>query len=315
MQIKKLIAIILSAAVFICAFSGCSGSSSNDNGKFTVVCTLFPQYDFVRVIAGGKVDLSLMVAPGENPHDYEPMAEELSDAKKADLFIYTGDAMEPWVTEKIKEKSVNQDYILDASKGISLNIDMAAHELAEQNNSGETDQLYDPHFWTLPLNAEKMVETITAKLCLLDSANAAYYRANAAAYKPKLEALDTGFRAAVKTGKRKNIVMGGSFALSYFTIEYGIGYLATQNTCSPAAEPDEAMLAKLEKAINSSSAPVVFYRDLSDQKTAKLLSERTGTEMLLFHSCENITKEESESGATYLSLMQKNLENLKAALG
>ena len=314
MKTKKFISILAAAAVILCAFSGCSDKNSNNGGKFKVICTLFPQYDFVRVIAGDKVDLNLMTDPGINPHDYEPMSEELTQAKKADLFIYTGDCMEPWVAKRMKTKSSNPDTILDASAGITLNIDMAGQELAEQNNSGENIPLYDPHYWTLPLNAEKMVDTITGKLCLLDSSNAAFYKANAAAYKLKLEALDAGFREAVKNGKRKNIVMADSFALGYFVKEYGIGYMAAQNTCSPAAEPNEAVIARLEKAVTANSAPIVFYRDLSDQKTARTVSEKTGAQMLLFHSCENVTKQEFKSGATYLSLMQQNLKNLKAAL-
>jgi len=96
---KKFISILAAAAVILCAFSGCSDKNSNNGGKFKVICTLFPQYDFVRVIAGDKVDLNLMTDPGINPHDYEPMSEELTQAKKADLFIYTGDCMEPWVAK------------------------------------------------------------------------------------------------------------------------------------------------------------------------------------------------------------------------
>ncbi len=309
MRIKKIVCIFISAVVFTGVLTGCA---KKEDGRLKVVCTLFPQYDFIRVIAGEKVNLKLLVTPGENPHDYVPLSEELNTAKTADLFIYTGDSMEAWVAAKMKSKTGNPDYILDVSDGITLNIDIDASEHTEKD---ETGPFYDPHFWTLPLNAEKMVETITARLCMLDTANTAFYRANADAYKTKLEALDTGFRDTVKNGKRKNIVIGDSFALGYFTKEYEMGYLATQDYCSPAAAPGEAVVTKLENSVKKQSLPVVFYRELSDQKTATTISTDTGAQMLLFHSCENITKEESNSGATYLSLMQQNLENLRVALG
>ncbi|MEI6577856.1 MAG: metal ABC transporter substrate-binding protein [Eubacteriales bacterium] len=312
MKIKKLISIFLSVSVFACMFAGCS---NKNNGKFNVVCSLFPQYDFVREIAGNKVNLRLMLVGGVDAHDFEPLSEEMSIAKSADLFIYTGDYMELWVAKRMKDAKKTQDYIFDASTGITLDIDMASQEIAGQTGNGENAPLFDPHFWTNPLNAIKMVDTITTRLCLMDTVNADFYKANATAYKLKLEALDKGFKDTVQNGKRKNIVIGDSFALSYFTKAYGLGYLATQNTCFPVTEPSESVLARLENAIIKGNVPVIFYRDNSDQKTAKLLSEKTGAQMLLFHSCENLSKEELKAGATYLSLMQQNLKNLKTALG
>jgi len=307
MKTKKLISVFLSAALVACMFSGCA---KKDDGRLKVICTLFPQYDFVRQIAGDKVNLTFLLAPGVDCHTYTPDSEDMTAIEKNDLLIYTNDSMELWVADKTKSIDITKTFVLDASKGINLDTDMSNETLVQ---TGKTQPM-EPHIWLYPLYAVKMVDTITAQLCVMDSKNAAFYKTNAAAYKLKLKELDTGFKDAVKNGKRKNVIFGDRFAFYYFVKEYGLGYLAAYPSCTTVTEPSAAALARMENAIKTGNIPVIFYREFSDQKTAKLLSEKTGAKLLLFHSCENLTQAETDAGATYLSLMQQNLANLKIAL-
>lgn len=55
----------------------------------------------------------------------------------------------------------------------------------------------------------------------------------------------------------------------------------------------------------------MFYEELTQPRIAQVISEETGAELLLLHTCHNVSKKELEEGVTYLSLMQGNLENLK----
>ena len=307
MKTKKIFSIITAAALFACIFSGCA---KKDDGRLKVICTLFPQYDFVRVIAGDKVNLTLLLEPGVNCHTYTPDTEEVTAIIKNNLLIYTNDAMEPWVADKMSSVKPTQTYVLNASNGINLDTDMSDESLVQTGKA----QPLEPHVWLYPPYAIKMVDNITARLCVMDAKNAEFYKTNAAAYKLKLKALDTGFKDAVKNGKRKTVIFGDRFAFYYFVKEYSLGYLAAYPSCTSAAEPSAAALARMENAIKLGNIPVVFYREFSDQKTAKLLSEKTGAKLLFFHSCENLTQSETEAGATYLSLMQQNLANLKIAL-
>lgn len=312
MQIKKLISILLSAAVLAGLFAGCA--KKEEDNRLKVVCTLFPQYDFVRAIAGDKVNAELLLAPGANYRSYVPDSDALSVIADCGLFIYTNDYTEPWVPEKLKAIKRKQAFVLNASNGVLLdmNLDHGEHD----HDEGEThEHTYEPHVWTIPTNAIKMVDNITTELCRMDQVNAALYKTNAAAYKANLTALDTGFRDAIATGKRKVIVMADRFTLQYFVKEYSIGYLSALGSCSEKTEPDAAVITKLTEAVTKQGIPAIFYRELSDKKAAEEISAQTGAQMLLFHSCENLSKEESDSGATYLSLMQGNLENLRVALG
>lgn len=312
MLLKKFISILLSAAVISGLFAGCS--KKDDDGRLKVVCTLFPQYDFVRAIAGEKVKAELLLKPGADYRNYTPDTDALSLIAGCDLFIYTNDYAEPWVPQKLDAIERKQAEVLNACEGIIFDMNLD-HEEHDDGDAAEHEHTYEPHVWILPANAAKMVDNITAVLCRMDSANAELYQTNTVAYKEKLTALDNGFRDAVQNGKRKIIIMGDRFNLQYFVMEYGLAYLAALSSCSEKSEPDDAVTAKLIDAVKAQGIPAVFYREMSDKKTAQKISAATGAQLLLFHTYSNISAQEAADGATFLSLMGGNLDNLRVALG
>lgn len=307
MRIRFFAALTATVLTVVVLFTSCGGS---DRPK--VMCSLFPQYDFVRVIAGDKVSAVLLPKPGEKAHDYAPGALATYSIAHADVFIYTSEHMEPWaaqVAEKVRKK---KGVVIEATAGIAF--DHVHSDDCDHEHEDEHEHAVDPHVWTTPKNAMVMVETITKELMRIDSANAAYYRANADTYLAKLEALDAEFRQTVADAKRKTIIVADGFSLYYFIKDYQLGYLAAFSSCSGEGLPTDEVLTRIENAISLRSIPVVFYGEFSDKEAALLLAERTGTQPLLFHSCENITKAESDADASYLSLMLQNLEHLKQAL-
>jgi zinc transport system substrate-binding protein len=214
--------------------------------------------------------------------------------------------MEAWsgkIIDGMKD-SGSDSYVLDLSKGIDL----------VKSEDDDAEHPYDPHIWTDPLAAKKMVAGIRDALCRIDPANADYYKENAAKYSGELDALDAEFRTVVSGGKRNEIIFGSRFALYYFTKQYGLSCKAAFDSCSSETEPSARTVAGLVKEIEDKKIPVIYYAEIEDPKVAKSMSAETGAKLLLFHSCHNVTKEELESGATYLSLMKQNAENLKEGL-
>lgn len=214
--------------------------------------------------------------------------------------------MEAW-SQKIIDgtKAAGSDsLILDASKGIKL---------AKSEDIDEEHQ-YDPHIWTDPVLAKKMVTNIEEALCKADPVNADYYRGNADRYRSELDSLDAEFKAIVSNGKRNEIIFGSRFALYYFAKRYDLNYIAAFDSCSAETEPSAKTVAGLMKKIKEDHIPVIYYAELEEPKVARSISEETGAKMLLLHSCHNVTKQEMEEGATYLSLMKQNAENLKEGL-
>lgn len=114
-----------------------------DSGKkITVVTTLFPQYDFAKAIGGDKVAVTLLLPPGVEAHAYEPKPSDIVKINEADIFVYTGESMEPWAHDIIDGASKNVK-IVDASAGIELMKEEAEHDHASSEHPWEWAGAFD----------------------------------------------------------------------------------------------------------------------------------------------------------------------------
>ncbi len=302
---------LLVAILLLFGVAGCGQkdlADTQETGKIQVVATLFPQYDFARQVAGDLAEVTLLLPLGVESHTYEPTPADMVTVSACDLFLYTGKYMEPWAEQLIQSLSGDKVRVQDVSAGIALD------EAAEGHSHEGGGHGYDPHIWTDPVLAKSMVDNVTEGLCAVDPANADAYRANAAAYQDELAALDTELRDIVAAGKRDTLVFGGQFAFHYLTKQYGLSHLSAYDSCTGEAEPSAAAVAAVVDAIRQEGIPVVYYESLTDPKVARAISEETGAEMLLLHSVHNLSKEEYEAGATYLSIMRQNAENMRKGL-
>lgn len=297
---------VILLVLFMLTLSGCSENNA-DSEKKSVVATLFPQYDFVREIAGDKVNIKLLIAPGIETHSYEPSPKDIIDINKADLFVYTGEYMEPWAANIIKGIKNDKGLILNVSDGIRL-------EEEEHSESHNHSHGYDPHIWTSPVNAVAMCENILNALITVDPDNKSFYEQNAKEYIENLRKLDSDIRECVASSKRKEIVFGGRFAMQYFAEEYGITCISAYDNCSHETEPSVKDVAMITDKIRKDEIPVIYYEELVDPKVARSIANETGVEMLRMHSCHNLSKDDFENGEGYISLMNKNLENLRKGL-
>lgn len=191
--------------------------------------------------------------------------------------------------------------------------DLYSHELYDDDGHGEEIE-YDEHIWTSPVNAMKLVKGIEETLALADPGNRAAYEANAESYLLKLEKLDQEFRDVTANEKRNMIIVGDKFPYRYFADEYGLRYRAAFSGCSTDTEPSAKTIAYLIDKMKTEQIPVIYYPELTSHRVAEIISEETGAEPLLLHSCHNVTRREFDSGVTYLDLMEQNVINLKKGL-
>ncbi|MDR3248015.1 MAG: metal ABC transporter substrate-binding protein, partial [Treponema sp.] len=159
--------------------------NKNADGRISVVTTNFPPYDFVRAIAGDKVNLTMLLPPGAESHSYDPTPRDIIAIQKSNLFIYTGGESDFWVDRILG--SVDSD----SMKILAMldTVDAVEEEIVEgmqEEGEGEEGPEYDEHVWTSPKNAQRIITAITEALCEIDGANAALYRQNAANYKARL---------------------------------------------------------------------------------------------------------------------------------
>lgn len=315
--------LIRAAALFLCAamlfsLAACSsGKMDTAGGKLRVVCTLFVPYDFVREIAGDKVDLTLLLPPGMESHSYDPTPADMKAVGNADLLIRVGENMETW-SAKLFDKSTGAKAYLDIASEMGLRLAAHEHEHGhehEHKHEREAEQgLVDAHIWTDPVYAQGMIKVIADALCRLDGSNAEFYKSNSEKYIKKLKALDSGFRDAVKNGKRDTVVFSGRFAFRNFTERYSLKFVSALDACADNSEPGARTVAKIVDTVRDEKIPVIFYEELTEPRTAEIICGETGCAMRLFHSCHNVSRDEFEAGVGYLSLMNGNLENLREAL-
>lgn len=316
-----LITIILLFSVFIGIISKGKEDKTSSN-KVEVVATLFPQYDFVRQIGKDKVNVSLLLTPGTETHTYEPTPQDIVNINNADLFIYTGKYMEPW-SDKIASSIDSNTKILDASKNINLineeefekeHISNEEHDEEHHNKTESHTHEYDPHIWLDPENAIGMVNNITQELCDIDPQNAGFYKNNAQEYISKLHNLDEEIKSTIKSTKNNKIAFGGTFAYAYFVKKYNLEYVSAYDSCGEDSEPSVSKVKEVIDYMKKNDIHVIFYQELSSGKIADTIASETNSTKLIFHTVHNVTQEELNNGATYLSLMNLNLENLKKAL-
>ncbi|HLR33956.1 MAG TPA: zinc ABC transporter substrate-binding protein, partial [Tissierellales bacterium] len=272
-------------------------------------------------IVKDKGEIDLLLPPGVEAHSYEPTPQDISKIKKADVFIYTGEYMEPWAEKVIKNVGEDNITVVDLSEDIEL-IDEDDHEYYDQekghkgheNDDGHHHGGKDPHIWLNPVYAQEMVDNIVEAVVKVDKNNEDFYRENGDVYKEKLAELDKKFTETFEKTEHKTIIYGGHFAFGYFAKRYGLDYISPYNGFTPNAEPTPQRITELIQNMKSSGMNVIYYEELIDPKIAKIISEQTEAEMMLLHGAHNVSKEELESGISYIEIMEDNLEKLKQGL-
>lgn len=297
---KKIIISVLCLALVLC---GC-GEKATDNLKINIVATVYAPYEFACAVAGDKADVTFLLKPGSDIHSFEPSPKDMAKINDCDIFIYSGGENDEWV-ERILSSTEND------IKKIKM-IDVC--EKRETDHTHHEEIHYDEHVWTAPSNAIKITNEICSVLSVVDEENKNYYVSNAEKYIDKLTILDENIKDMVKSAKRDTIVFGDRFPFLHLAEEYNINYLSPFGGCSGESEPDAKTVALLWEKVKEEKIPVVFYTELSDRKMAETLCEGTGAVSLMLHSCHTLSPEDIEKGESYISLMEKNIINLKEAL-
>ena len=306
-----------------------------DSGKLNVVTTLFPYYDFVRQIAGDDVELTMVIPAGMDSHSFEPTPADMLTIQNADVLISNGGEMEQWLAQVLDAVDTSHmtvvslmDYVDVLEEEHVEGMEDASHEGHDHGAEDDHDHVIDSftddghqveieyyeHIWTSPVNAMKLVEIIADTLMEADEAHREVYQANRDAYLQQLSTLHGQFLDVVKHEKRNMIIVGDKFPFRYLADEYGLRYRAAFSGCSADTEPSAKTIAYLIDKVKEEQIPAVYYLELSSHRVSEIISEETGAEPLLLHSCHNVTRAQFDSGVTYLELMENNVENLRKGL-
>ena len=295
-----------------------ASSDPEDSSKLQVVTTLFPTYDFSRTLLGDRGNVTLLLPPGVEAHAYEPTPQDIVRVSKADVFIYTGEAMEPWAHDILKTINNKGLKVIDASAGIELMKGHDHEDDGDTHDEGDSDHDNsgaDPHIWLDPVLAAQMTDTIAAGLIEAAPQWGKDITIRKDVLKADLEELHERYLLAVEKASSKKIIYGGHFAFGYMAKRYGLEHISPYDGFSPNAEPTPASIVQLTEALKASGSRVIFYQELIDPRIARVIADETEAEMLMLNGAHNVSKEDLEKGTTYIAIMNQNLENLKKGLG
>lgn len=227
-----------------------------DSQPMEVMASIPPLAYFAKNIGRDKVDVSVMISPGANPHTYEPTPRQLEQVGRAQMYVKVGSGLEFELVWMDKITSLNKDmFICDSSEGIKL-MEMAGN----------------PHVWLSPVNAIIMVMNIKDALIAIDPQNKEFYARNAQEFILKLDRLNKEIK------KKLSLLTNRSFLVShpawgYFAAQYGLEEIPVE---MEGKEPSARELTQLIKKAKQHKIKIVFTSPQFNKRSAEVIAEEIG---------------------------------------
>lgn len=309
---KKIISVLICAVLCMAVMCSCGNNEASDDGM-KIVCTAFPQYDYVKNILGTEDGVSLLLDDGADLHSYEPTATDIIEISSADLFIYTGGVSDEWVEGALKSansESLRSVALMDMVE--TYDVDYVAGMEKEHHHDGEHEK--DEHIWLSLRNSAKITQILCDMICEIDSANAEKYKANSENYINSLNELDSEYTSVVESAKRKTLLFADRFPFRYLIEDYSLEYHAAFSGCSSESEASFQTMAFLVDKTKELNLPAVITIEGSDGSIAEMICKETGAKTLTLDSCQSVSSADIENGKSYINIMKSNLEILREAL-
>lgn len=323
-RVKCTSAVILILIIAFCLF-GCGREPQVRNEKYTIVCSIFPQYDWVRNIVGDNenIDVVLLVDNGVDLHSYQPSAKDIITISTCDMFIYVGGESDAWVDEVLVEAKNPDIVVVDMMDVLGealieeeLKEGMTADRHAD-DDEGEDELEYDEHIWVSIKNAEVLCQYIAEKISENYKNDIDTLYNNLYSYLDKLKELDDKYVNALSDTKYDTILFGDRFPFSYLVNDYDIDYYAAFVGCSAESEASFETITFLADKMDKKDLKYILIVDGTDGSLAKTIIDNSADknrEILNLNSLQSVTATQIADGVTYISIMENNLEILKLAM-
>ena len=334
---KKYVSILIITIIAAIGLTACSSKMSNSstgnmssktptNEKIKVVTTIFPEYDWVKQIAGdalSDIELTLLLDNGVDLHSYQPTIEDIMKIRNCDLFIYVGGESDAWVDDVLKQANNKDMHVINLLDALKENVKIEEtvpgmqEEEEHDHDEDEEEVEYDEHVWLSLRNAKLLCQIIADALEEIDTIHKDIYEANATDYMNKLSALDEQYKNFISNVSQKTLLFGDRFPFRYLVDDYGLSYYAAFSGCSAESEASFETVLFLAQKVDELGLNSVMTIEKSDQKIARTIVESTkekNQSILRLDSMQSVTSNDVANGATYLSAMQSNLDVLKKAL-
>jgi len=284
---------------------GASAGDAGGGAALRVVATTTQVADFSRHIGGDRIELTQVLKPNVDPHDYEASPADLQAIVRADVVVKNGVGLEKFLDDTIASAGFSGT-VVDASKGVTIR---------PGDQPGEEG---DPHIWHDPMNAKIMVRNIADAFAAKDPAGKATYEANYAGYAASLDRLDGRIRAelgSLPPTQRKLVTNHDAFG--YYIARYRLQFVGSIiPSFDSSAELSGKDVADLVAKIRASGVKAIFSESSLPPKTAEVIGREAGVTVVEGGGAlygDSLGPEGSD-GATYLAMEQHNTDTIVAAL-
>lgn len=333
---SRVLRMILPALALAAVLTGCDGRKEEGaGGEISVVATIFPVYDWARQVIGDAegIRLTLLQDKGSDLHSYQPTAEDIVAITTCDLLVHVGGHSDSWLETVLAQAEqegpvvvsllqVLGDRVQEEELVEGMEHHEASHPAHHDGHSPDghhqhTHHTLDEHIWLSLRHAQACVDHIMRQLCLVDGRNQEPYTENGARYIARLQELDEDYRATVAAAPVKTLLFADRFPFRYLVDDYGLSYYAAFSGCSAESEASFQTIAFLSEKAQQHRLDVLLTTERPGHRLAQAVIEATGEggrEILSMDSMQSVTLEDLDNGATYLSIMQKNLAVLERAM-
>lgn len=296
-MIQKIFGTIFIAA----ALAACNNHPAASGSQLRVVATTTIIGDIARNIAGDKAIVITLLAPGVDPHEYEPVPSDLQTISQAPIVFANGAGLEPWLTK------------FAASAGTTSNVRYVVDDLATQTLPGSTT--LDPHLWFDVNNASHYAEQIRDGLIAVDPGNADTYRSNATRYLSQLKVLDAWITDQVSTlPVQQRLLITNHDTFGYFAKRYGFTVIGTVFTSNGAeASPSAQQIAALVDLIKQSQVRAIFTENTLNPELANTIAQEAGVKAVTELYTDSLGASGSPA-STYIDMMRYDVQTIVDAL-
>lgn len=251
--------------------------------------SILPQAFLVERVGGSRVEVRVMVGPGQVPHTYEPTGRQLAELAESRVFFSVGVAFEESLIPRIK-RNFGLVKIVDSCAGIEkrLMLEDGGHEKA--GTSGQTGAAgsggpsgdghrhgdYDPHVWLAPRMGAVMARNIRDALVALDPEGTDSYTANCQTLETELDSVDAEITGILRSYEGRELYVFHP-AYGYFTDAYGLIQVAIEEN---GAAPGPKHLAEVIDRARRQGATTIFVQPQVSITFAETVAKAIGGEVV-----------------------------------
>lgn len=301
---KKIVPLLVAVVV---AMAGCRAPEApRPAGKPRVLATTTVVADLVRQVAGDRVEVECLMAPGIDPHSYRPTPADADRLARADLVVASGLQLEGRLAALLERLGTRRPVLAVGDR------------LPRERLLPVTDELCDPHVWFDAGLWSLCPPLVAEALAGVDPEGAAEYRARAAAHAAALATLDAEVRGRIATiPQQRRVLVTAHDAFRYFGRAYGIEVVGVQGT-STESEAGLHDVNRLVDLLVSRGIPAVFVEtSVADRNVAALIegARSRGHAVAIGGRLYSDSLGEPGSGAdTVAAALTANVETIVAAL-